>query len=98
MAAAKVIAPYTRVAQAEDLTKFARVIAGAFSSDALNRFIFLGRESRPDHPKLGQFEERVQYWLPVVQSRFETGAVLIQTSDWAAAALWYAEIPQQLSV
>jgi hypothetical protein len=96
--AAKVIAPYTRVTEANELRKFAQVIAGAFSNDAVNRFIFLGRESRPDHPKLTQFEERVQYWLPVVQTRFETGAILIQTSDWAAAALWYGRIPQKLMV
>ena len=90
--AAKVTVPYARVTKAEELKNFAQVIAGAFSNDALNRFIFLGRESRPDHPKLNDWEKRVQYWLPVVQSRFETGAILIQTSDWAAAALWYAAL------
>ncbi|KAI1609316.1 hypothetical protein EDD37DRAFT_612873 [Exophiala viscosa] len=86
--AAKVTVPYARVTKVEELKNFAQVIAAAFSNDALNRFIFLGRESRPDHPKLKEWEKRVQYWLPVVQSRFETGAILIQTCDWAAVALW----------
>ncbi|KAK4943429.1 hypothetical protein LTR10_016920 [Elasticomyces elasticus] len=86
--AARVAAPFARITKVEELENFARVIAGAFSNDALNRFIFLGRESRPDHPKLDDSEGRVQYWLPIVKSRFETGAILIQSSDWAAVALW----------
>lgn len=72
----------------EEVDKFARVIAAAFSNDALNRYLFLGLESRPDNPKLGEFDLRVQHWLPIVQTRFEKGALLIHTFDWAAAALW----------
>ncbi|EXJ63615.1 uncharacterized protein A1O5_11376 [Cladophialophora psammophila CBS 110553] len=72
----------------EDLHKFAHVIAAAFSNDALNRYLFLGRESQPDHPKLEHFDHRVQYWLPHIKTRFEGGGILIQTYDWAGVALW----------
>ncbi|KIX95940.1 uncharacterized protein Z520_08195 [Fonsecaea multimorphosa CBS 102226] len=76
------------VNEEEDLLKFAHVIAAAFSNDALNRYLFLGRESHPDHPKLAHFDNRVQYWLPHIRSRFENGGILIQTFDYAGVALW----------
>lgn len=71
-----------------DVLKFAQVIAAAFSNDALNRYIYLGRESRPDHPKLAQPELRVQYWLPLIRSRLEAGGILLQIYDYSAVALW----------
>ncbi|EXJ86487.1 hypothetical protein A1O3_03438 [Capronia epimyces CBS 606.96] len=71
-----------------DVVKFAEVIAAAFSNDAINRFIFLGRESRPDHPKLRDPGLRVQYWLPLIRSRLEGGGILLHTYDWAGVALW----------
>lgn len=76
------------VRREEDLRKFAEVIAAAFSQDALNRYLFLGRESRPDHPKLLQFDARVEHWLTLITARFHGGAILAQTHDWAAVALW----------
>ncbi|KIW96690.1 uncharacterized protein Z519_02081 [Cladophialophora bantiana CBS 173.52] len=76
------------ISAGEDLHKFAHVIAAAFSNDALNRYLFLGRESQPDHPKLEHFDHRVQYWLTHIKSRFEGGGILIQTYDWAGVALW----------
>ncbi|EXJ80278.1 hypothetical protein A1O1_08420 [Capronia coronata CBS 617.96] len=71
-----------------EIIKFTSVIAAAFADDALNRYIFLGRESRPGHPKLSQPELRLQYWLPHIRSRLEGGGILLQTHDWAAVALW----------
>ncbi len=83
------IVPFVRVSQQAEVPRFAGVIAAAFANDALNRYLFLGRESRPDHPKLDDVDLRVQqHWLPTIQSRFDKGAVLIHTLDWAAVALW----------
>ncbi|KAJ9606407.1 hypothetical protein H2200_009368 [Cladophialophora chaetospira] len=76
------------ISREEDLRPFAEVIAAAFSNDTLNRYLFLGRESRPDHPKLSQPELRVDFWLPHITSRFNGGGILVQNYDWAAVALW----------
>ncbi|OAP62385.1 hypothetical protein AYL99_04588 [Fonsecaea erecta] len=76
------------VSEEQDLHKFAQVIAAAFSNDALNRYLSMGRESHPDHPKLANLDHRVQYWLPHIKTRFENGGILIHTFDWAGVALW----------
>ena len=78
----------TIISQEEDVRKFAQIIATAFSNDYLNRYLFLGRESRPDHPKLTDSDLRTDFWLPAITNRFKGGAVLVQTHDWAAVALW----------
>ena len=72
----------------EDLAKFAQVIASAFSNDTLNRYLLLGKESRPDHPKLSQFDLRVDFWMPMITRNFHNGGVLVQTQNWAAVAQW----------
>ncbi|KIX03053.1 uncharacterized protein Z518_06603 [Rhinocladiella mackenziei CBS 650.93] len=79
----------TTVQRDEDVSKFAQVIAAAFANDTLNRYMFLGRESRPDHPKLSQTDLRVAFWQPLMASRFEKGGILVQTYDWAGVALWW---------
>ncbi|KAH0836125.1 hypothetical protein AYO21_02765 [Fonsecaea monophora] len=78
----------TPVSEEEDVHKFAQVIAAGFANDALNRYLFLGRDSRPDHPKLADFNNRVQHWLPLIKARFENGGILVHTFDWAGVALW----------
>ncbi|OQU97070.1 hypothetical protein CLAIMM_03072 [Cladophialophora immunda] len=88
MAAVALGCTATTVHGEDGLHKFAHVIAAAFSNDALNRYLFLGRESQPDHPKLANFDHRVQYWLPHIKTRFENGGILIQTFEWAGVALW----------
>lgn len=85
---AAITGPFVRVTRQEELVNFAQVLAGAFSNDRLSRYLYLGRESRPDHPKNSQHDERVRYWLPAVQSRFEKDSLLLQSFDWAAVALW----------
>lgn len=77
-----------RVTKQEELVNFAQVLARAFANDKLGRYLYLGRESRPDHPKLSQHEDRVRYWLSAVQSRFEKESLLLQSLNWAAVALW----------
>ncbi|KAL2414150.1 hypothetical protein ABEF95_004986 [Exophiala dermatitidis] len=77
-----------QVKDEQEITRFAEVIAAAFANDALNRYIYLGRESRPDHPKFNNFQERVQYWVSLIRRRFEAGGILLHTYDWAAVALW----------
>ncbi|KIW11612.1 hypothetical protein PV08_10914 [Exophiala spinifera] len=88
MALTAVAGPALRVTKPEELVPFAQVLTRAFANDKLNRYLFLGRESRPDHPRLSQHEERLQYWLSGVQKRFERESVLLQSSDFAAVALW----------
>jgi hypothetical protein len=88
-----VIAPsgFARVTKQDEVVRFAQVLCSAFSNDPLNRYLFLGRESRPDHPKLladVHAERRLEYWLPGILKRFERGEVLVQSSNWAAVALW----------
>jgi hypothetical protein len=78
----------TTISQDEDVARFAQVIGAAFSNDALNRYLFLGRESQPDHPKLSQPDLRVEFWLPLITTRHKNGGVLVQTYDFAAVALW----------
>jgi hypothetical protein len=88
-----VVAPFgfARVTKQDEVVRFAQVLCSAFSNDPLNRYLFLGRESRPDHPKLladVHTEERLEYWLPGILKRFKNGEVLAQSSNWAAVALW----------
>ncbi|KIW54536.1 hypothetical protein, variant [Exophiala xenobiotica] len=84
-----VVAPFARVTKPDEVVRFAQVLCSAFSNDALNRYLFLGRESRPDHPKLADdADEKLEYWLPGTRKRFEKGSVLVQSSNWAAVALW----------
>ncbi|KIW72039.1 hypothetical protein PV04_00263 [Phialophora macrospora] len=78
----------TAISREEDVARFAQVIVAAFSNDALNRYLFLGRESRPDHPKLSQPDLRVEFWLPLITTRHKGGGILVQTYDYAAVALW----------
>lgn len=87
MSAADIVLPAS-TKKAENVHRFTQVIAAAFSNDALNRYILLGRESHPDHPKLAQFDSRVQHWLPLVTTRAEKGGILVEAHDWAAVALW----------
>ncbi|OCT54501.1 hypothetical protein CLCR_00919 [Cladophialophora carrionii] len=78
----------TTITRDEDVPRFAQVICAAFSNDALNRYLFLGRESRPDHPKLTQHDLRVEFWIPLITDRYRNGGILVQTYDFAAVALW----------
>lgn len=80
----------TPVKSAAELPKFVNVIAEAFSDDALTRYLRLGLESRPDHPKLQSLDFGAQYWAPIVQTRFEQGGILLQANDFEAVALWSA--------
>ena len=89
-----VVAPFARVTKPDEVVRFAQVLCSAFSNDPLNRYLFLGRESRPDHPKLADdAEEKLEYWLPGTRKRFEKGSVLVQSSNWAAVALWCVNNP-----
>jgi hypothetical protein len=81
--------PLRKITDLSDIPKFAAIIAAAFSQDALNRYLFLGRESNPEHPKIQSLEFRTKYWEAIVQPRFESGAILVESHDWAAIALWY---------
>ena len=81
--------PLRKITDSSDIPKLAVIVAKGFSQDALNRYLFLGRESNPDHPKLQELEPRVKYWEAILQPRFENGAVLVESHDWAAVALWY---------
>ncbi|KAF2121244.1 hypothetical protein BDV96DRAFT_640639 [Lophiotrema nucula] len=83
--------PLQQILNADEVPKFSSVVASAFLGDALNRYLYLGRESRPDHPKFTdeQFDLRVQYWEKIIRPRFETAAILVQSHDWAAVALWF---------
>ncbi|KAK5228328.1 hypothetical protein LTR47_000346 [Exophiala xenobiotica] len=88
-----VVAPFgfARVTKQDEVVRFAQVLCSAFSNDPLNRYLFLGRESRPDHPKLladAHDGDRLEYWLPGILKRFKNGEVLVQSSNWAAVALW----------
>jgi hypothetical protein len=83
--------PLRKITDASDLSQFASIIAAAFSQDALNRYLFLGRESNPEHPKIQSLEFRTKYWEAIVQPRFENGAILVESHDWAAIALWYVD-------
>ena len=78
----------TTISREEDVRQFTQVVAAAFSNDTLYRYMYLGRESRPDHPKLSQPDVRLDYWLPAITNRFNGGGILVQTYDWAAVALW----------
>ncbi len=78
----------TTISREEDVRQFAQVVGAAFSNDYLNRYLFLGRESRPDHPKLSDADLRAEYWLPPITNRLKSGGILVQTYDWAAVALW----------
>jgi hypothetical protein len=80
--------PLTTITDEKDLQKYAQVIAAAFSNDTLNRYLLLGRESRPDHPKLSQFDLRVEFWMPMITRNFKHGAILVQTCDWTGVAMW----------
>ena len=81
--------PLRKITDASEIPRFASLIAKGFSQDALNRYLYLGRESNPKHPNLQKPEIRVKYWETVVQSRFESGAILVESHDWAAIAIWY---------
>lgn len=81
--------PLRKVSDPNEIPRFAQIVAAGFSQDALNRYLYLGRESNPDHPKLQQFELRVKYWEAIIQPRFDGGAVLVQSHDWAAIGLWF---------
>ncbi|KAF2638800.1 hypothetical protein P280DRAFT_470841 [Massarina eburnea CBS 473.64] len=79
--------PLEAITNPEDIPHFASVVASAFSNDVVNRYLYLGRDSRPDHPKL-QPDLRAKYWERVITPRFQDRALLIQSHDWAAVALW----------
>lgn len=68
-----------------ELAKFAHLICTAFFDDALNRYILMGSESRPDHPRLAESD---RMWLATMKSRFDGGGILLHACDWAAAAVW----------
>lgn len=81
-------APLTRVTTPDDVAKFATIITSSFTEDAVNHYLYLGLDARPDNPILQRNELRVQYWMKVIQPRLECGAILVQSHDWAAVALW----------
>lgn len=81
--------PLRKITDANEIPKFATVIAAAFSQDALNRYLFMGRESNPEHPKIRTLESRKKHWEAFIRPRFEGGAVLVESYDWAVVALLY---------
>lgn len=85
----KITKPLRRITDPGDIPKFAALVAAAFSQDELNRYLLLGRESNPEHPKIQTLAFRTKYWEAIVRPRFEGGAILVESYDWAAIALWY---------
>ncbi|KAF2438212.1 hypothetical protein P171DRAFT_399102 [Karstenula rhodostoma CBS 690.94] len=81
--------PLRKITDPSDIPRFAALVAAAFSQDALNRYLFLGRESNPEHPKIETLEFRTKYWETIVRPRFESGAILVESHDWAAIGLWF---------
>lgn len=82
----KIEKPLRQLTDVSEVTKFASIVGDAFGPDALNRYLYLGRESNPEHPKLQ--ESRTPYWEAVCKPRFEAGAILVESHDWATVALW----------
>lgn len=80
--------PLQKITDASEIHRFSSIAAAAFSQDALNRYLYLGRESHPEHPKLEQPELRAKYWEAIIGPRFDSGAILVESHDWAAVALW----------
>lgn len=84
--------PLRKITDPGEIPRVAAIVAAAFSEDALNRYLFMGRASNPDHPKIQSLEFRTAYWETIIQPRFESGAILVESLDWAAVAIWY-EMP-----
>ncbi|EFX04908.1 hypothetical protein CMQ_5170 [Grosmannia clavigera kw1407] len=71
-----------------DLVMFAQVISVSFSDDPLHRYVLMGSESHPGHPKLHTPGFQEENWLATMRSRFEGGGLLLQSYNWAAVAVW----------
>lgn len=77
-----------RITTEEEVVKLTEVLALAFTDSGPTRWFLMGNESRPNHPKLERFDLLMQFWLPGIKARFETGGVLAQSHDYAGAAVW----------
>lgn len=71
------------------------VMYGAFQDDPLTLYVLLDKESRPDHPKLAQGPDMMQF---LMETMFDAGAVMLQSCDWAAVAIWYVSETTALNV
>ncbi|KAJ4349333.1 uncharacterized protein N0V89_007947 [Didymosphaeria variabile] len=70
--------PLRKITDPSEIPRFAAIVAAAFSQDALNRYLFMGRESNPEHPKIQTLDDRKKYWEAIIQPRFEGGAILVE--------------------
>jgi hypothetical protein len=77
--------PTITVGGQEYAEPLADVIAGAFESDPLNRYIVLSGDPSLNDVK----EKRKEGILGRIKNRAEAGAHLVEAGNWAAAALWY---------
>ena len=71
-----------------DLQQYSEITARAFFNDALHLYLYLGKDSRPDHPDLEDFNKRVDFWFPMVKRNFDNGAVMVESSGWVGLAMW----------
>jgi hypothetical protein len=78
----------TRVTDRAEVSKFSEILGAAFAEGAFNRYMYLGRESRPDHPKLSDIQARTELWQAVLIKRFDTGAIFVQACNYSAVAVW----------
>ncbi|KAL1610719.1 hypothetical protein SLS60_002389 [Paraconiothyrium brasiliense] len=85
----QIVKPLRKITDPSEIPRLAAIVAAGFSQDALNRYLFMGRESNPEHPKIQTLDDRKKYWEAIIQPRFEGGAILVESHDWAVVGLWF---------
>ena len=85
--ASKPIVPIT-TGKEDYAERLASVIGSAFARDALNRAVVLTKDSLPNDSEISD-ERRAEHFLPHIRNQAKNGAVLVESGNWAAVALWH---------
>lgn len=68
--------------------RFARLIAASFAEDPLNRYFIRSKDSLPNSAAISQ-ERLLEHFHSSSIDKVKSGAIIVETGDWAGAALWY---------